>query len=55
MNLKAILIKIIKLSYIDFFLNVLIEKDDFNIYLFQILIYSYRKSEDYLITYRLYY
>ena len=54
-NLKAILIEIIGLSYLDFFLNVLIEKGDFDIYLFQILIYSRRKREDRLITYKLYY
>ena len=53
-DLKAILIKIIELSYIDFFLNVSIEKGDFDIYLFQILIYSRRKREDRLITYKLY-
>ena len=49
------LIKIIELLYIDFFLNFLIKKDNFNIYLFQNLIYSRYKREDRLIIYKLYY
>ena len=35
-------IKIIELLYVDLFLNIIIEKNDFNIYLFYILIYNRR-------------
>ena len=40
--------------HINVFLNIIIKKDDFDIYLFYILIYNLRKREDRFITYKLY-
>ena len=41
--------------YINVFLNVVVKKDDFNIYLFQILIHNYRKYKNHFIIYKFYY
>ena len=47
--------KISKLFYIDFLFDIPIKKSDFNIYLFQILIFNSDKDKDNFIKYKLNY
>ena len=54
-NLDIIFVKIVKLLYINVLLNIVIKKNDFNVYLFYILIYNRRKRKDRFIIYKFYY
>ena len=54
-NLDIVFIKIFKLLYINVFLNIVIKKNDFDIYLFHILIYNHRKRKNHFIIYKFYY
>ena len=53
-NLNIIFIKIVKLSHINVFLNIVIKKNDFVVHLFYILIHNRRKRKDRFIIYKLY-
>ena len=54
-NLDIIFIKVVKLLYINVFLNIVIKKSDFNVYLFYILIYNRYKRKNRFIIYEFYY
>ena len=54
-NLNIIFIKIVKLLHINVFLNIVIKKNDFDIYLFYILIHNRHKRKNHFIIYKLYY
>ena len=54
-NFNVIFIEIVKLLYINVFLNIVIKKDDFNVYLFYILIHNRDKRENRFIIYKFYY
>ena len=54
-NFDIIFIKTVKLLYINVFLNIVIKKNDFDVYLFYILIHNRRKRKNRLIIYKLYY
>ena len=54
-NLDIIFIEVIKLLYINVFLNIIIKKGDFNICLFYILIHNRRKRKNRFIIYEFYY
>ena len=53
-NLNIIFIKIVKLSHINVFLNIVIKKNDFDVHLFYILIHNRRKRKNRFIIYKLY-
>ena len=53
-NLDIIFIKVVKLLHINILLNIVIKKNDFDVYLFHILIHNRRKRKDRFITYKLY-
>ena len=54
-NLNIIFIKVVKLLYINILLNIIIKKNDFDVYLFHISIHNRRKRKNRLITHKLYY
>ena len=49
------LLKVVKQFYIDLLINIFIEKDNNNIYLFQVLIINNNKNKNNFITCRLNY
>ena len=54
-DFDVIFIKIVKLLYINVFLNIVIKKNDFNVYLFHVLIHNRGKRENRFIIYEFYY
>ena len=54
-NFNIIFIKIVKLLYINVFLNIVIKENDFDIHLFHVLIYNRDKRENRFIIYKFYY
>ena len=54
-NLDIILIKTVKLLFINILLNIVIKKNDFDVYLFHILIHNHRKRKNNFIIYKFYY
>ena len=55
MNFDIVFIKIFKLLHINVLLNIVIKKNDFDVYLFYVLIYNRRKRKDRFIIYKFYY
>ena len=54
-NLNVIFIKAFKLLNINVLLNIVIKKNDFDVYLFYILIHNRHKYKNRFITHKLYY
>ena len=54
-NFDIIFIKIFKLLYINVLLNIVIKKNDFNVYLFHVSIHNRYKRKNRFIIYKLYY
>ena len=52
-NFDIVLVEIIELSHINRLLNVIVEKNDFDVYLFHVLIQGRCQGKDRLITYKL--
>ena len=47
-----VLFKVINFFYIDFFIDILVEKNNNNIYLFQILVINNNKNKDNFVIYK---
>jgi len=47
--------KVVRQLNIDFFVNVLVEKDNNDVYLLQVLVIDNNKNKDNLVTYKLNY
>ena len=54
-NLNIIFIKVFKLLNINVFLNIIIKKNGFDVYLFYILIHNRHKRKNRLIIHKFYY
>ena len=54
-NLNIIFIEIVKLLHINVFLNIIIKKTDFDVYLFHVSIHNRRKRKNRFIIYKLHY
>ena len=52
-NFDIVLTEIIGLSHINRLLNVIVEKDDFDVYLFHVSVQGRYQNKDRLITYKL--
>ena len=54
-NLDIVFIKVVKLLYINILLNIVIKKDDFDVYLFHVSIHNRRKRKNRFIIHEFYY
>ena len=52
-NFNIVLVEIIELSHINRLLNVIVEKGDFDVYLFHVSVQNRYQSKDRLITHKL--
>ena len=52
-NFNVVLVEIIELSHINRLLNVIVEKDDFDVYLFHVSVQDRCQGKDRLITHEL--
>ena len=53
-NLNIVFVKAVRLLHINILLNIIIKKDDFNVYLFHVLIYNRYKRKNRFIIYKFY-